>query len=217
MIICTAIERRLTDYRSNAALMALFLSNNNHMADLNRPEFNSVEQALRDAGALGEAAEIHGDLCGLACVMGADAESPWLNAVMAETHDSGARPLLEKLAALTCRSLEEGDMSFELLLPSDDEPLELRANHLAHWVQGFMHGLSGGGQVARHPVFDTETVRGVIEDFSEITHAMFAADEAESESEAAYMELVEYVRVAVQLVYEELHRLRTGSTASGTH
>jgi uncharacterized protein YgfB (UPF0149 family) len=217
MVIFAAIEPCLTNYRSNVAPIALILSNNNHMADLNEPEFDAVEQALRNAGALGEAAEIHGDLCGLLCVIGADAESPWISAVLAEVSDSLASSLLERLAAGTGRSLEEGDLSSRLLLPSDDEPLEQRVDSLAHWCQGFMHGLGGGNQLSRHPIFDTEVVRGIVEDFSEITRAAFATDESESEGEAAYMELVEYVRVAVQLVYDELHGLRDRPDGSVTH
>ena len=42
-------------------------------------------------------------------------------------------------------------------------------------------------------------------------------DTPEEEGEAAYVELVEYVRVGAQLVFEELHSLRSGPADAGRH
>ena len=60
-------------------------------------------------------------------------------------------------------------------------------------------------------------IRDIVTDFSEITRASFSSEETEEEGEAALVELVEYVRVSVQLVFEELHMVRSGSSGSGTH
>jgi uncharacterized protein YgfB (UPF0149 family) len=46
----------------------------------------------------------------------------------------------------------------------------------------------------------------------QITRATVDEDDDAEESEAAYSELVEYVRVAVQLLYEELAALRDSAT-----
>ena len=46
----------------------------------------------------------------------------------------------------------------------------------------------------------------------EITKAMSDQDDDEESNEAAYTELVEYVRVAGQLAYEELAEFRTTGT-----
>lgn len=194
----------------------------NHMVDRTEPNFDTVEQALRDTGMLGEAAEIHGELCARLCLLGEEAGLPWVAGVMGDSEVSDVAILLEALAARTSGALEAGDMSFSLLLPTDDVALELRADGLSLWCQGFLHGLGAGGEPDQsHSIFKDGAIHEIIEDFSQITRAVHrddaAADETGAEGEAAYMELVEYVRVSVQLVFEEMHRFRAGPEGPGTH
>ncbi len=191
------------------------------MDDTNSSDFDAVSGALREIGSMEEAAEVHGTLCGLACVHGTDAQSSWLAGIRADapTGSEAAIPVLEDLARTTITSLEAGDMSFSLLLPDDDETLESRTESLSYWCQGFMHGLG----IARsedgnsdEPVFDNAITQEIIRDFSEITRAAFSDEETEAEGDAAYIEIVEYVRVSAQLVYEELYPIRNKSTG-GVH
>lgn len=190
------------------------------MGSLSEQDWTRVGAALSSAGALGGPAEIHGEFCGLACVMGKDAVSAWANATLsdARTRPADVIEKLEQLAETAWASLDAGDMSFDLLLPPDDESLERRTECLGTWCQGFMHGLGAAGQPGKDsPVVQHEIIGDIIGDFSEITRASFAADETEEEGEAALVEIVEYVRVSVQLIFEELHTIRSGSTGSGTH
>ncbi len=109
-------------------------------------------------------------------------------------------------------------MSFNLLLPPDEVPLERRAADLGLWCQGFMHGLGAAGRPgAESPLVSNEVVREIVADFSEITRATFAEQETEEEGEGAFLELVEYVRVGVQLVFEELRGLRSSSPGDVSH
>jgi uncharacterized protein len=48
----------------------------------------------------------------------------------------------------------------------------------------------------------------VVRDFAEITRAGVDADEEQESNESAYAELVEFVRVGVQLLFEELASAR---------
>jgi uncharacterized protein len=52
-------------------------------------------------------------------------------------------------------------------------------------------------------------VEEVVRDFTEITHADVDGSDSEESNESAYAELVEFVRVGVQLVFDELAGLRT--------
>jgi len=190
------------------------------MGSLSEQDWTRLSAALSSAGALGEPAEIHGEFCGLACVMGEDAVSAWASATLgdAPSRPADAVETLERMAAIAWGALDSGDMSFELLLPPDDELVARRAECLGTWCQGFMHGLGAAGRPGRdNPVVQHETIREIIGDFTEITRAGFTADETEEEAEAALVELVEYVRVSVQLIFEELHTIRSGSADSGTH
>lgn len=190
------------------------------MGSLSEQDWNRVGAALHGAGALGDPAEIHGEFCGSACVMGKDAVSAWVNAALSDANSRPADAVatLEQLAEAAWSALDAGDMSFDLLLPPDDESLDRRAESLGTWCQGFMHGLGAAGPSgADNPILRNETIRDVVGDFIEITRAGFSADETEEEGEAALVELIEYVRVSVQLIFEELHAIRSGSVDSGTH
>jgi len=182
-------------------------------------DFEDVEQGLRDAGSLAEPAEIHGEFCGLACVMGADSGPAWAAGVMADAPKGDQlRDLLQTLATTSWQALDAGEMGLELLLPADEALLEDRAEALSFWCQGFIHGLGvGSNPDGSSSVLKDELTREIVTDFSEITRAAFAADETEEEGEAAYVELVEFVRVSVQLLFEELHPLRAGAERNKKH
>jgi uncharacterized protein YgfB (UPF0149 family) len=170
-----------------------------------------MSEALSHAGALGEAAELHGQLCGLACLLGMDAGPPWVAEALQDCQVSGpardsAADALNRLADGTLESLESGDMSLELLLPGDAVPVDERAANLAAWCQGFMHGLSRGA--ADPASLETGVTGEIVRDFSEISRAEFGADETLEEAESAYAELLEFVRVSAQLVFEELYDQR---------
>jgi len=56
----------------------------------------------------------------------------------------------------------------------------------------------------------------VVRDFIEISRAGVDASQGEESNEAAYAELVEFVRVGVQLLFEELAVLRPPTTPAAT-
>lgn len=192
---------------------------------VSEPDFHAVGQMLRGVGALGEPAEIHGDLCGLLCLLGDDAGPAWVAQVMADWSEEApaeavhrATDLLECVAQQTFNALEAGELAFTLLLPPDEEALEYRAANLGLWCQGFLHGLGTGGKPGhRNQVLEEGLTQDIIRDFSEISRAAFTEDETEAEAEAAYMEVVEFVRVSVQLVFEELHLIRSRAAGVAAH
>lgn len=195
------------------------------MGRSSEPDFAVINEALRSSGLLGEPAELHGEFCGLACVMGPDAGPAWVASVLAESdtaagdiHAGEIHELLESLAVTTWKALDSGDMELLLLLPDDAEQLESRAESLGFWCQGFMHGLGAGSEPdTDSPLLAEGVIREIITDFSEITRAAFTTDETEAEAEAAYMELVEFVRVSVQLAFEELYRVRKSPKREQRH
>ena len=119
------------------------------------------------------------------------------------------RELLNGLFELTYRALSERQSGFTPLLPDDDESAARRATALAHWCEGFLHGLvSDQKNEALKKRLAEDPLADIIRDLLQITRAAADDDEDPEESEAAYSELVEYVRVAAQLFYEELAELR---------
>ena len=75
-----------------------------------------------------------------------------------------------------------------------------------------MHGLVSADHVdALKERLSTEPLADIIKDMLQITRAVAAAESDEKTSEEAYVELVEYLRVAAQLTYEELVEFRDPS------
>lgn len=186
------------------------------MAD---PDFEEIQRLLRAVGADWDPAEAHGAFCGRACLSGTPALTAWLRELVPATGAlSGEQQgSLQGVAAASLLGLEAGQMGFNLLLPDDDAPLALRAECLAEWCHGFMHGFAAVGTEAAGAFADdveAEVVAEILTDFSAITKA--AADaEVDEASEAALFELVEYVRVSAQLVYEETAPQRAKLAAQG--
>jgi hypothetical protein len=173
----------------------------------------TLDDALKRCGASWNAAQAHGLLCGRLAVGGADGAQKWLAQVLAETDRSNAlrgecETMLEQLCSTTWQKLVERQSEFQLLLPDDEDPAVERADAMAQWCEGFLHGLVSErhsqalkARLAEDPLAD------IIRDMLQITRAT-AGDEDDEDIENAYAELLEYLRVAAQFVYEELAEFR---------
>jgi yecA family protein len=191
------------------------------------PSFDDIDRALRRAEAATDAAEAHGSLCGLVCGLGARGPSVWLAETLAETPEQPpasaavaeqAGAVLGQLAASTRAALEDAEMAFQPLLPDDAEPLAERVDGLAQWCQGFNHGLFVAARIGTAEAeLDSGNTAEVVRDFGAMAEVAVGDDEADADGEAAYAELVEYVRVGVQLVYEELTEVRQRVESAGRH
>jgi len=169
--------------------------------------FDELQRALVQSRALADAAEAHGTLVGSLCASPCSL-ADWLAEILPEgraahTAEESLRAIFES----TCGALVEGALAFEPLLPPDEAPIDARALALGEWCQGFLYGLGTGVAVPDASRLPGEAAE-VLRDMTEITHVdVDPADDAES-NEAAYAELVEFVRVGVQLLYEHLQPLR---------
>jgi uncharacterized protein YgfB (UPF0149 family) len=104
---------------------------------------------------------------------------------------------------------------FAPLLPDDSDSASLRAAALAHWCEGFLHGLVSvdHGEALKQRLA-SDPLADIIRDMLQLTRAAADDDSEEETTEAAYVEIVEYVRVAVQLTYEELAEFRAPASES---
>ena len=170
-------------------------------------EYEEIQQALKAAHSLAEASEAHGTLAGCLCATVAFRFEDWLAEILPDGRaDPQATRTLRELFESTAGALGADQMEFAPLLPEDAEPIDARANALGLWCQGFLYGLGAS------PLNDARQLPGeageIVRDLSEITRVgVDTADSVES-NEGAYAELVEFVRVGVQLLFEELEPLR---------
>jgi uncharacterized protein YgfB (UPF0149 family) len=166
--------------------------------------FNDVARALVAGGSSVHAAEAHGCLCGALCARSGFGFGDWLDEILPDTvtlpdpHGPLA-DLYEQSAAV----LAAPDMEFDPLLPDDDTALDERVEALAAWCQGFLYGFGSAGAGGGAPLHGE--VAEVLADFAEISRGGGVGLDPTEIEEEAYMELVEFLRVGVQLVYDELH------------
>lgn len=173
-----------------------------------------LHTALADAGIDSGASEIHGLLCGIVS-RGGGIASDW-SAVLAAAGDilenvpQNLRQLFSQLMAAAAGALGEGQMQFSLFLPEHDVGIGARAEALAGWCQGYVMGLALGGSSGMEGL-STEA-REAVADLIRISGAVADREEDAEVQDRALSEIEEFVRVAVQLIYEEYRRIAGGSS-----
>lgn len=173
------------------------------------PVYDETNALVGDAGFESSAAEIHGTICGVLASPQAE-KTDWLNVVLSGNSSGDENlpdPLSDKLSSLFQGSrdvLKDGDFAFAMLIPNQEtDGIAKRTEGVAEWCRGFLLGLSAGGlkEFASLP----DMVREALEDMLDIAEVI-AEDGEDEQQEKAFVELEEYVRVCVQLVYDECRR-----------
>jgi len=169
-----------------------------------------------------DTAEFHGGICGLLCARGPGAVAAWLRdstlRPRSESADAGAaKARLHDAEAETWRLLNGLGLEFYPLLPEDGEPeLRERVTALALWCHGFVTGLGLGGMALEAAsqggagADEQAPLAEIVADFIEISRAAAGAGEIKNSEQAGFdlAEVIEYVRVGVQLAFEELRTRR---------
>jgi hypothetical protein len=168
--------------------------------------YAEIQRSLADSHALAEPAEAHGTLAGALCAQVPYRLEDWLAEILPEGRRSDADPVLQAVYDWTVAALAGRDMDFELVIPEDDRPIRERTQALTLWCTGFLYGLGSNG--AADPQRLPGELGEIVRDLTEITHADVDATDSDEANESALAELVEFVRVGVQLVFEELQPLR---------
>jgi len=165
--------------------------------------FPEIARVLAGAGSAVPAAESHGCLCGALCTTADYSLDRWLEEIVpgAPGADEADTRTLQLLFADTLRALRGDEMEFEPLLPDDDSVLAERTAAISEWCHGFLYGFGTGRGSAAELSTDVDEI---LRDFAEIGRAGLDDDQSDETEEEAYAEVVEYVRVGVQLIHDEL-------------
>jgi uncharacterized protein YgfB (UPF0149 family) len=172
--------------------------------------YQHFETTLAELAPDHNAAQWHGLLCGLICAGRPVDTAVWFDCALTFSGQSAAMPAAAGVALRTVfertqEQLRDGDnsMEFDLFLPDEETALGQRADALKFWCEGFLYGLSAGG-LPRDMQLSTDATE-FIEDLAEF--CKIGHDESESsESDEFYLlELIEYVRAGVLLLYDELN------------
>ena len=176
--------------------------------------YEALEGSLRAADADSGAAEAHGLLCGTVTAGGRSTPDLWLEHLLGPDNTLSAaaqecRELLDGLQNDILGQFNDESFGFQVMLPADSAPLSVRTRALGEWCEGFLYGLALGG--VREGAARTEMVEEVMKDFYDISHAGFGTEAPNEDDEIAYAEIVEYLRVSVLLLYQELQAVPVSS------
>jgi uncharacterized protein YgfB (UPF0149 family) len=162
--------------------------------------YEALDRRLRDSSFDGSAAQAHGIACGLVC-RDIKRSDPGSAIEHLNFNDADSMAALESLFELSTRDLNQAEFAFDLWLPETDElPVLLEA--LAEWSQGFIIGLMFDGSEFRTRL--SPEINESVQDIIEIS-ALENTTSHSSDDEISFIELREYLRMATQLIYEELN------------
>lgn len=177
-------------------------------------DYKDLEALRKRASDSMDIAEYHGIIClYLSCNI--DSFDDLLPSEKSNDESNDSIHIIEFRNALlslidnTSNQLNSTELPFLLLLPNDDESLEKRATALSLWCQGFIDGL--GLVISENTASLSESsvslLNEIFDDFSQIStltpHSAKNEEEEEEEEELAFIELLEYVRVSTELIFEE--------------
>jgi len=119
--------------------------------------------------------------------------------------------MLYELYRETSELLIESREGFDLILPSDDEAIDVRVDGIATWCKGYLLGLlyNNAFSIDQLPESGAEIAR----DLMEIAEAAAGASD-EDEEDWALAELHEYIKVGSQLIFEFIYSESSSSESS---
>ena len=172
--------------------------------------YRDLDRRLKASRWNSGASEAHGLLSALAC-LGIPGEQLRAKAWLFQLSEKTDLDLLEGLYGLILRDLQSDGFEFSPLLPDglcgDAQNIESLADWCGGFVQGFLHDDAERLDGVPDPV------RESVNDIMEISRVEVEARvDAGEETERQLVEIEEYLRVAIQVIFEELNP-RAGPSA----
>ncbi|MBA3661275.1 MAG: UPF0149 family protein [Gammaproteobacteria bacterium] len=185
------------------------------MKDKLSPHYNDVSDILNQTTLKLHPSQVHGLICGILCGDPHADHPAWQTLVAGEEASPQTHQVLQKLYDMSAHELQEFLLEFQLLLPDEEENLRERAEALTLWCQGFLTGLKIADVkiIGREASDATEAINDIIE----IAKMNYEDVVASEEDEVAFTELIEYVRMAIILLYQDLHESSVQAEALDTN
>ncbi|MCW5589763.1 MAG: UPF0149 family protein [Legionellales bacterium] len=173
------------------------------------PAYQELNAQLYQAlGNTINACEVHGIICAFICAGHKMNGRSWLEALLGvldtpqQVDEKVSRDIFITLYEISCQQLKDNMLEFQLLLPDDEECINLRIESLGLWCQGFLCGLGLAG-IQLEDFDDNEELSEIVADLSEIAKVDHTMLEGSEDDEVSYTEVLEYLRMAVILLYGE--------------
>ena len=171
------------------------------------PCYDEISEVLNQSGLPLSPSGLHGRLCGYICAGQKANGIAWLEALLRVDSNNQmdrvlAKDLFLDLYRYSFSFIAQMDFGFALLLPEDEADLDHRAEELGFWCRGFIEGLAMLG--IQIETAQTEELRDALFHIDEIGSLDYDDLSITEEDELSFMEVYEYVRMAVLSLYAEL-------------
>ena len=181
------------------------------------PSFEKITQMLEAADLYTNASETHGILSGLVCGGLKLDDQSWRTHFNDIVNDgmglpSSVNKLVESIYGQVLNQITDDGLGFKLLLPDSDVPLDERAEAMAQWSQGFLVGF---GMVQQALNQAANEIQELIRDIRDISNISLNFEQEDEESEIAFDEIEEYLRIGAMLCFNTFSR-KTATPVSKT-
>lgn len=176
-------------------------------------DFEQVNEALEPFAELESPAFIQGMLIGLLCGDNDLQEAVWIKKLIEEAQIKSVKEsflkTLDMVFQETNKGLNGSGFELEFCIPDDSEPLVFRAAMLGQLCEGVLYGLGLVGALNEAENKIPANVRELVEDLGQIAtidvSSLNKDDKVTDEEESDFMELVEFVKVGILTINEELN------------
>jgi uncharacterized protein YgfB (UPF0149 family) len=166
-------------------------------------DYKSVQKFVSSIQQDRNAGELHGLICGYLAAGSRPSALDW-PAILESWFETPALPAdgvheLLPLSAMTLDQLNDQELSFSLLLPDDDQPMENRLEAVSCWCRGFLHGFGLAGNYQQQDL--SEDASELLADIAEISKMSVVGNEDDTEED--FVEILEYLRVGAMILFTE--------------
>ncbi|MGL5741851.1 MAG: UPF0149 family protein [Legionella sp.] len=172
---------------------------------LHLPNYEEFAETITILSLQVSASLLHGMMCGYLCAGADEQGEAYIRALLNNKKDETSRNAVLAMFAvfsISQQQITSFDFEFEMLLPSDQESLLIRAQAFSEWCEGFTQALTltGIGVAQLYEEEAQDALQHLIE-FAELDCDTLDVDE---EDERALMEVSEYARMAVLRLHNDL-------------
>lgn len=170
------------------------------------PSFDDIANLFAKSTLNAHPSFAHGFWLGMICGGRHVSPKDWMDRVLGQKDVWGKLPtdlqhMLLAIAEATVEQLGDPEYSLQIFLPDDDDEIDDRVHALSEWCAGFM-------QAFRHCNQDHENLlqgdaAEALADLNEITQLSLELED-DPEEEQNFLEVVEYVRVALLLIHQDI-------------
>ncbi len=181
------------------------------------PDFDELARAAAQAGIPNSPSELHGVVCGLLATGHGHEDSALLGTLAAHAEQpEGLPPELSRALIdwrdQTMEGFSGTGLELPLLLPADEDDLDLRVAALGQWSEGFLVGF-GTGSANTHDKDLSPGVQEALSDLAAISQVATPDDDGDAE-EDMFEQVAEHCRMSALMIYTELVMRHQGKPES---